>query len=347
MGAQWKAKNREAAANAKGRIFTKLAREIMVAARAGADPDMNPRLRLVVDQAKKASMPRDTVERAIKKGAGLVDAGVNYEKLTYEGFAPHRVPVIVECLTDNVNRTVTNIRILFRKGQLGTSGSVSWDFDYLGMIEAPPASAGADAEAAAIEAVRGVDVVNINDLANSLKIVALPGETMRVRIIKPGEIVFMDLAALTWNGYKSCYYRTYMVGREPNQEQKDYYQIALKWLYDSIKAVKVGATTRDIASQWPSAKEAWGYEEEDQAAANLWSHGLGLAQYDQPVISRIWSLDHPLKIEPGMVFALETQHGKIEGLVAVKDPYNAAFFMDFIGHGGFLLIYFGNNSAGV
>ena len=130
------------------------------------------------------------------------------------------------------------------------------------------------------------------------------------RIIKPGDMVFMDLAALTWNGYKSCYYRTYMVGREPNQEQKDYYATALKWLYDSIKAVKVGATTRDIASKWPSAKEAWGYEEEDQAAANLWGHGLGLAQYDQPVISRIWSLDHPIEIKEGMVFALETQHGK-------------------------------------
>jgi Xaa-Pro aminopeptidase len=74
--------------------------------------------------------------------------------------------------------------------------------------------------------------------------------------------------------------------------------------------VKVGATTKDIASKWPSAKEAWGYEEEDQAAANLWGHGLGLAQYDQPVISRIWSLDHPLEIKEGMVFALETQHGR-------------------------------------
>lgn len=152
MGAQWKAKGREAAASAKGLIFTKLAKEIMVAARAGADLDMNSRLRAAVEQAKKASMPRDTVERAIKKGAGLVDAGVNYEKVTYEGFAPHRVPVIIECLTDNVNRTVTSMRILFRKAQLGTSGSVSWDFDYLGMIEATPQSAGADAEVAAIEA---------------------------------------------------------------------------------------------------------------------------------------------------------------------------------------------------
>jgi Xaa-Pro dipeptidase len=130
------------------------------------------------------------------------------------------------------------------------------------------------------------------------------------RIVRPGEIVFMDLAALTWNGYKSCYYRTYCVGKPPTQEMKDYYATALEWLYDSIKAVKPGATTRDIALKWPSAKQAWGYKEEDQAAANLWGHGLGLAQYDQPVISRIWSLDHPLKIQPGMVFALETQHGK-------------------------------------
>lgn len=152
MGAQWKAKGKEAAANAKGRIFTKLAKEIMVAARAGADPDMNPRLRLAIDQAKKASMPKDTLERVIKKGAGLMEAGVNYEKVIYEGFGPHRVPVIVECLTDNPNRTISSMRVLFRKGQLGASGSVSWDFDYLGMIEAMPATPGADADMAAIEA---------------------------------------------------------------------------------------------------------------------------------------------------------------------------------------------------
>ena len=151
MGAQWKARHKEIAANAKGRIFGKLSKEIMVAARAGADPDMNPRLRLVVDQAKKASMPKETLERAIKKGAGLLDGGMSLERLTYEGFAPHRVPVIVECLTDNVNRTYPNIRVLFRKGQLGASGSVSWDFDYLGMIEALPSIKDADAELAAIE----------------------------------------------------------------------------------------------------------------------------------------------------------------------------------------------------
>ena len=152
MGAQWKARHKEIAANEKGRIFGKLSKEIMVAARAGADPDMNPRLRLVVEQAKKASMPRETLERAIKKGAGLLDEGVSLERLTYEGFAPHRVPVIVECLTDNINRTLSNIRVLFRKGQLGASGSVTWDFDYQGMIEATPNSKESDIELAAIEA---------------------------------------------------------------------------------------------------------------------------------------------------------------------------------------------------
>ena len=131
------------------------------------------------------------------------------------------------------------------------------------------------------------------------------------RIIRPGDIVIIDLAALTWNGYKSCVYRTYCVGGTPTDEHQQYYDLASKWLWDSIEQVRPGVTTADIAGVWPSAKEIWGYEEEDEAAANLWGHGLGLAQYDQPVISRIWSLDHPQEIQPGMVFALETQHGKL------------------------------------
>ncbi|OYY85926.1 MAG: YebC/PmpR family DNA-binding transcriptional regulator [Polaromonas sp. 28-63-22] len=152
MGAQWKAKGKELAANARGRVFGKLAKEIMVAARSGADPASNARLRLVVEQARKVSMPKDTLERAIKKGAGLTGDAVHFEHVIYEGFAPHRVPVMVECLTDNLNRTASEIRVLFRKGHLGTSGSVSWDFDHLGMIEAEPAAQGADPELAAIEA---------------------------------------------------------------------------------------------------------------------------------------------------------------------------------------------------
>ena len=152
MGAQWKAKGKAAAADARGKLFGRLAKDIMVAARSGADPALNARLRLVIEQARKASMPKDTLERAIKKGAGLTGETVNFEHVIYEGFAPHQVPVMVECLTDNVKRTAPEMRVLFRKGQLGASGSVSWDFSHVGMIEAEPAAEGADPEMAAIEA---------------------------------------------------------------------------------------------------------------------------------------------------------------------------------------------------
>ncbi len=151
MGAQWKAKGKELAANAKGKLFGRLAKDIMIAARAGADPAGNSRLRLVLEQARKVSMPKETLDRAIKKGAGLTGEVINYEHVIYEGFAPHQVAVMVECLTDNVKRTAPEMRVLFRKGQLGTSGSVSWDFDHVGMIEAEPAAKDADPEAAAIE----------------------------------------------------------------------------------------------------------------------------------------------------------------------------------------------------
>src|SRR6478609_10615795 len=152
MGAQWKQKGREQGADAKGKLFTKLAKEIMVAARSGADPNTNSRLRLAVEAAKRASMTRETLERAIKKGAGLLDGQAQHETVFYEGFAPHQVPVIVECLTDNKNRTAPNMRLLFRKGQLGATGSVSWDFLRRGAIEASPPAKGEDPEEAAIEA---------------------------------------------------------------------------------------------------------------------------------------------------------------------------------------------------
>ena len=152
MGAQWKAKGKDLAASAKGRIFGKLSKDIMIAARSGADPSLNSRLRLVVEQARKVSMPKETLDRAIKKGAGLTGEAVNFEHVIYEGFAPHQVAVMVECLTDNVNRTAPQMRVLFRKGQLGTSGSVSWDFNHVGLIEAEPLTPASDAEVAAIEA---------------------------------------------------------------------------------------------------------------------------------------------------------------------------------------------------
>ena len=152
MGAQWKAKGKAQAADARGKLFGKLAKEIMVAARGGADPAGNSKLRLVLEQARKVSMPKETLERAVKKGAGIGVDAASFEHVVYEGFAPHQVAVMVECLTDNVKRTAPEMRVLFRKGQLGTSGSVAWDFDHVGMIEAEPARADADADMAAIEA---------------------------------------------------------------------------------------------------------------------------------------------------------------------------------------------------
>jgi len=187
MGAQWKAKGRAQAADAKGRLFTKLAKEIMIAAKAGPDPSMNPRLRLAVEQAKKASMTKDTLERAIKKGAGLLDDGAVFETVVYEGFAPHQVPVIVECLTDNKNRTAPNMRQLFRKGQLGASGSVSWDFLRRGAIEATAPEKGDDPEEAAIEA--GAQEVEVADEGGS-RFLTEPGEV---------DTVGRALAARGWN----------------------------------------------------------------------------------------------------------------------------------------------------
>ena len=152
MGAQWKAKGKAQAADARGKLFGRLAKDLMMAARNGADPAANSRLRMVLEQARKVSMPKDTVDRAIKKGAGLTGEAVNFDRVMYEGFGPHRVPVMIECLTDNVNRTASDMRVIFRKGQQGTSGSVSWDFDHVGMIEAEPTSKDADPDMAAIEA---------------------------------------------------------------------------------------------------------------------------------------------------------------------------------------------------
>lgn len=153
MGAQWKQAGREANAQKKGQAVVKLVREIMVAAKlGGADPDTNARLAAAVEKARKASVYRDTIERAIKKGAGLTDEKINFETVTYEGFAPHKVPVIVECLTDNRNRTAPEIRNLFKAGSLGQPGCVAFFFNHLGVVEATHADPNRDPEGDAIEA---------------------------------------------------------------------------------------------------------------------------------------------------------------------------------------------------
>ncbi|HTV62312.1 MAG TPA: YebC/PmpR family DNA-binding transcriptional regulator [Verrucomicrobiae bacterium] len=153
MGRQWLHAKRLVAGLKKGRANSKLVREISVAAKmGGADPGMNARLATAVEKAKKESVSRDVIERAIKKGAGIGGEKLVMEHVAFEGYAPHKVPVIVEVYTDNVNRTAPEIRVLFKKGQLGQAGSNKFLFDHVGIVEAHHPEANIDREAAAIEA---------------------------------------------------------------------------------------------------------------------------------------------------------------------------------------------------
>ncbi len=153
MGRQWLHAKRAVASLKKGRANAKLVREIMVAAKmGGADPDLNARLAAAVEKARKESVSRDVIERAIKKGAGIGDEKLVLEYTVFEGYAPHKVPVIVEIMTDNVNRTAPEVRLIFRRGQLGTSGSNKFLFDPVGLVEAHHPDAAIDRETVAIEA---------------------------------------------------------------------------------------------------------------------------------------------------------------------------------------------------
>jgi len=153
MGRQWLHAKRLVAGLKKGRTNAKLVREISVAAKmGGADPAMNARLFAAVEKARKESVAKDVIERAIRKGAGTGDEKLVMEHIIYEGYAPHKVPVIVEVLTDNVNRTAPEIRMLFKKGQLGAAGSNKFLFDHIGLVEAHYPDANIDRETAAIEA---------------------------------------------------------------------------------------------------------------------------------------------------------------------------------------------------
>src|SRR5947209_7255833 len=147
MGRQWLHAKREVAGLKKGQVVGKLVKEIMVAAKLGGpEPAGNPRLAAVVDKARKESVSRDVIERAVKKGAGIGDEKLVMEHVVFEGYTPHKVPVIIEVYTDNVNRTAPEIRLLFRKGQLGNSGSNKFLFDSVGIIEAFHSDSGADLE---------------------------------------------------------------------------------------------------------------------------------------------------------------------------------------------------------
>ena len=153
MGRQWLQAKREVAGLKKGQATNKLVKEIMVAAKlGGSEPEGNARLFTAIEKARKASVSRDVIERAVKKGAGIGDEKLVLEHVVFEGYAPHKVPLIVEVMTDNNNRTAPEMRLLFKRGQLGAPGSNKFLFDHVGLVEAHHGDAGVDIEAAAIEA---------------------------------------------------------------------------------------------------------------------------------------------------------------------------------------------------
>jgi len=164
----------------RGKLFTKLIREITVAARmGGGDMDANPRLRLAVDKAKAKSMPKDNIERAIKKGSGDLD-GVDFMELRYEGYGPGGTAVMVDAMTDNKNRTVAEVRHAFTKfgGNLGADGSVGYMFEHVGILSYPPGSDEEQVMEAAIEA--GADDVLVDD-DNSIEVLTGPTDFESVR----------------------------------------------------------------------------------------------------------------------------------------------------------------------
>jgi YebC/PmpR family DNA-binding regulatory protein len=174
-------KHKKAATDAKrGKIFTRLIKEVTVSARLGGpDPGANPRLRLAIDKAREQNMPKDTIDNAIKRGAGLLD-GVNYEEIRYEGYGIGGAAVIVDCMTDNRTRTVADVRHAFSKygGNLGTDGSVAFLFKHCGQIVLAPGADEDKVMEAAIDA-GAEDVVTQDD--GSIEVVTGPYDFVAVK----------------------------------------------------------------------------------------------------------------------------------------------------------------------
>src|SRR5688572_3902956 len=153
MGRQWLHAKRAIVNLKKGKVVGKLVKEISVAAKMGGpDPGANPRLFAALEKARKNSVSRDVIERAIAKGSGTGADKMILEHIVFEGYAPHKVPVIVECMTDNHQRTGPEIRVLFKTGVLGAAASNKFLFDHVGLVEAHTTEKGVDLEAVAIEA---------------------------------------------------------------------------------------------------------------------------------------------------------------------------------------------------
>ncbi len=190
-------KHKKGAADAKrGKLFTKLIKEITVAARmGGGDPDANPRLRHALNTARAQNMPKDTSERAIKKGTGDLD-GVNYEEITYEGYGPGGVAVLVECLTDNRNRTIAEVRHAFGKagGNVGTDGCVAWMFDKKGLISVSKADSDEDT---LMEVALEAGAEDIREETDSFEIITDPADFDTVKDAIDAAQVKYDLAEIT------------------------------------------------------------------------------------------------------------------------------------------------------
>lgn len=190
-------KHKKGAADAKrGKIFTKLIKEITVAARmGGGDPNANPRLRHAISQAKAANMPKDNLERAIKKGTGELE-GVDYEEIVYEGYGPGGVAILVECLTDNRNRTIAEVRHAFSKagGNVGTDGCVAWMFDKKGLITVSKDDSDEDT---LMEVALDAGAEDIKDESDDFEIITEPGDFDAVKNAMDDAGIKYGLAEIT------------------------------------------------------------------------------------------------------------------------------------------------------
>jgi YebC/PmpR family DNA-binding regulatory protein len=197
MGRQWLHAKRAIVNLKKGQTVGKLVKEITVAAKlGGGDPAGNARLFAVLEKARRANVTRDAIERAIKKGAGGGDDKSSLEHIVFEGYAPHKVPVIVEVYTDNHQRTAPEMRVLFKKGVLGHAGSNKFLFDHVGIVEAYHSDLNSDLEAAAIEAGANDFEVLTHDQHEDI-----PPETAGVRFLTERSAIQTVAAWLKQHGW--------------------------------------------------------------------------------------------------------------------------------------------------
>jgi len=243
MGRQWLHAKRAVASLKKAQATGKIVREMMVAAKMGGpDPESNARLAAAVDKARKESVSRDVIERAIKKGAGTGNEKLTMEHVVFEGYAPHKVPVIVEVYTDNVNRTAPEIRLIFRRGQLGGSGSNKFLFDQVGIVEAYQSDPQVDIEAAAIEAGAN-EVESISGEQND----DIPQNAFGARFLTDRPAVHTVSRWLSQNGWK-------IITSEQGYVAKNYPQLTEQQLSETGQFLQELEDHDDVHRIWAALK---------------------------------------------------------------------------------------------